>query len=142
MLTVTGRWTTPDGKLSKALLKLHNLPNGHAGKLTAPCLFKAIKSLGIKKPGNITSDNATCNDIMMVELSKLLEIIEIDWDLVQYRIRCFGHQNILILEASGTMLLRKQLSKQSSGVRTTLLQLLSIRILVGQQISQFAHLSV
>jgi hypothetical protein len=99
LLAVTGRWVTPDGKLSKALLNLHNLPNGHAGKLTAPCLFKTIKSLGIKNPGYITSDNATCNDTMMVELSKLLETIEIDWDPVQYRTRCFGHQTNLILQA-------------------------------------------
>lgn len=65
LLAVTGRWVTPDGRLSKALLNLHNLPNGHAGKLTAPCLFETIKSLDIRNPGYITSDNATCNDTMM-----------------------------------------------------------------------------
>ncbi|THY40921.1 hypothetical protein D6C98_09462 [Aureobasidium pullulans] len=35
----------------------------------------------------------------MAELSKLLETINIDWDPVQYRTRCFGHQNNLILQA-------------------------------------------
>lgn len=95
-LAVTGRWVTPDGRLSKALLNLHNLPDGHAGKLTAPYLFETIKSLGIKNPGYITSDNASCNDTMMAELSKLLASIDIDWDPVQCRTRCFGHQNNLI----------------------------------------------
>ncbi|THY67126.1 hypothetical protein D6C86_10588 [Aureobasidium pullulans] len=98
-LAVTGRWVTPDGRLSKALLNLHNLPDGHAGKLTAPYLFKTIKSLGIKNPGYITSDNASCNDTMMAELSKLLASIDIDWDPVQCRTRCFGHQNNLIPQA-------------------------------------------
>ncbi|TIA48505.1 hypothetical protein D6C77_09890 [Aureobasidium pullulans] len=35
----------------------------------------------------------------MAELSKLLETINIDWDPVQYRTCCFGHQNNLILQA-------------------------------------------
>jgi hypothetical protein len=99
LLAVTGRWVTPDGKLSKALLNLHNLPEGHAGKLTAACLFETIQSLRIKNPGYITSDNATCNDTMMAELSRLLDTIDIVWDPVQYRTRCFGHQNNLILQA-------------------------------------------
>ncbi|KAG9512705.1 hypothetical protein KCU64_g8956, partial [Aureobasidium melanogenum] len=100
LLAVTARWVTPEGRLTKALLNLHNLPLGHAGLETAPRLIQTIKQFGITNPGYITSDNADCNDTMMKEMSEVLERdMGIIWDPVQHRTRCFGHQNNLILEA-------------------------------------------
>jgi hypothetical protein len=100
LLAVTARWVTPEGRLTKALLNLHNLPLGHAGLETAPRLIQTIKQFGITNPGYITSDNADCNDTMMKEMSEVLEQdMGITWDPIQNRTRCFGHQNNLILEA-------------------------------------------
>jgi hypothetical protein len=62
-------------------------------------LLRLASSKLSKNPGYITSDNASCNDTMMPELSRPLDAIDIVWDPVQYRTRCFGHQNNLILQA-------------------------------------------
>lgn len=45
-----------------------------------------------EKVGSITSDNATCNDTMMHQMQDSLQDLGTEWDAVQHRTRCFGHQ--------------------------------------------------
>jgi hypothetical protein len=101
LLSITARFIASDGKLSKALLALHKLPCGHAGAQCAPLFFETIVDYGIEqKVGYITSDNATCNDTMMSHLATLFsERLSIDWDPIQHRTRCFGHQINLASQA-------------------------------------------
>ncbi|KAH0358818.1 hypothetical protein KCU65_g10179, partial [Aureobasidium melanogenum] len=101
LLSITARFVASDGKLSKALLALHNLSAGHAGAQCAPLFFDTVVKYGIEqKIGYITSDNATCNDTMMSHLAALFsERLSIDWDPIQHRTRCFGHQINLASQA-------------------------------------------
>ncbi|KAG9705940.1 hypothetical protein KCU69_g4090, partial [Aureobasidium melanogenum] len=101
LLSITARFVASDGKLSKALLALHKLSAGHAGAQCAPLFFDTIVTYGIEqKIGYITSDNATCNDTMMSHLATLFsERLSIDWDPIQHRTRCFGHQINLASQA-------------------------------------------
>jgi hypothetical protein len=101
LLSITARFIASDGTLSKALLALHKLPSGHAGAECAPLFFNTIVDYGIEqKVGYITSDNATCNDTMMSHLATLFsERLSIDWDPIQHRTRCFGHQINLACQA-------------------------------------------
>ncbi|KAG9511621.1 hypothetical protein KCV07_g10046, partial [Aureobasidium melanogenum] len=101
LLSITARFVASDGKLSKALLALHHLPSGHAGAQCAPLFFETVVKYGIEqKVGYITSDNATCNDTMMSHLATLFsERLSIDWDPIQHRTRCFGHQINLASQA-------------------------------------------
>jgi hypothetical protein len=101
LLSITARFIASDGKLSKALLALHKLQSGHAGVQCAPLFFDTIVNYGIEqKVGYITSDNATCNDAMMNHLATLFsERLSIDWDPIQHRTRCFGHQINLASQA-------------------------------------------
>ncbi|CAD0099603.1 unnamed protein product [Aureobasidium mustum] len=101
LLSITARFVDSDGKLSKALLALHKLSAGHAGAQCAPLFFNTIVTYGIEqKIGYITSDNATCNDTMMSHLATLFsERLSIDWDPIQHRTRCFGHQINLASQA-------------------------------------------
>ncbi|KAG9765687.1 hypothetical protein KCU73_g292, partial [Aureobasidium melanogenum] len=101
LFSITAEFIASDGKLSKALLALHKLPSGHAGAQCAPLFFETIVDFGIEqKVGHITSDSATCNDTMMSHLAALFsERLSIDWDPMQHRTRCFGHQINLASQA-------------------------------------------
>lgn len=71
---ITGHFIDKAGQLRNALLGLPELVAGHSGSETAQLFQETVNKLEIShKLGWVTSDNASCNDTMMKELSIWLE---------------------------------------------------------------------
>ena len=80
------------------MLGFENLPEGHTGKEQAQVVYDCLNRYGlVDQLGAVTSDNATVNEAVNAELSKLLLKDEIPWDPVQNKIGCLAHTVQLIL---------------------------------------------
>jgi hypothetical protein len=93
---ITATFVTAEGRLSKALLNLCELSEGHAGATVAPLVLSTLKDYQIdQKLGFITADNHGANDTLCRALSEELE----HWQPEQRRLRCLGHIINLAVQA-------------------------------------------
>ena len=97
-LAIIGYFITPDWEYKEIMLGFENLPEGHTGKEQAQVVYDCLNRYGlVDQLGAVTSDNATVNEAVNAELSKLLLEDEIPWDPVQNKIGCLAHTVQLIL---------------------------------------------
>jgi hypothetical protein len=97
-LAIIGYFITPDWEYKEVMLGFENLPEGHTGKEQAQVVMDCLRRYGLEgQLGAITSDNATVNETVNVELSKLLQNDGVAWDPVQNKIGCLAHTVQLIL---------------------------------------------
>ena len=91
-LGIVGHWATVDGKLHSTTLGFHRFEGPHSGYNIAQALLVVLDKLEItERIGYITTDNATNNDLALVELGNTLGGRNIVFNPETSRIRCFGH---------------------------------------------------
>ena len=97
-LAIIGYFITPDWEYQEIMLVFENLPEGHTGKEQAQVVYDCLNRYGlVDQLGAVTSDNATVNEAVNAELSKLLLEDESSWDPVQNKIGCLAHTVQFIL---------------------------------------------
>jgi hypothetical protein len=97
-LAIIGYFITPDWEYKEIMLGFENLPEGHTGKEQAQVVYDCLNKYSlVDQLGAITSDNATVNETVNAELSKLLLKDAIMWDPIQNKIGCLAHTVQLIL---------------------------------------------
>ena len=100
-------WTSPNGyaiwgiqaqyldsksDLQCITIGLERLQSSHDGRSLASVTYAAIEHYGFAKSlGYAILDNASTNDTLANTLASRLSDIDVNWDPIQHRIRCFGH---------------------------------------------------
>ncbi|KAJ3535357.1 hypothetical protein NM688_g6991 [Phlebia brevispora] len=78
--------------IKSRLIAFRALSNSHTGENLASVCFEVLQEYGIlHKAGEVTLDNASNNNTMMVSLQRLFTAHGIPFDHEQNRIRCFPH---------------------------------------------------
>ncbi|EUC65081.1 hypothetical protein RSOL_496520, partial [Rhizoctonia solani AG-3 Rhs1AP] len=91
-MAVTGHFINAMKKSITALMAFRIVEGAHAGTVLAQHIFAVLKEYDIvHKVGSITLDNASNNNTMMEELTRLIRAEGYDFDKEGNRIRCFPH---------------------------------------------------
>jgi hypothetical protein len=99
-LGIVGHWATTTGELRSGTLGFYQFQGPHTGANIAEALWHIFERYDITKQiGYITTDNASNNDMAMLELSKYFQSAGVDFDPIAHRVCCFGHIINLVVKA-------------------------------------------
>ena len=99
-LGVVGHWVDECGSLHGVLLGLRRFIGSHSGANQASHFWEVVKDFAITHHiGYFTLDNASNNDTALEEISLRLSYLNISFNPVKHRLRCFGHVINLVVKA-------------------------------------------
>lgn len=97
---MVGHWVDDCGILHGLLLGLRRFLGPHTGTNQAAHFWAVVEDFQIaQKIGYFTLDNATNNDSALIEIASFLSKINITFDPIKRRLRCFGHVINLVVKA-------------------------------------------
>jgi hypothetical protein len=97
---LVGHWVDVDGKLRVGLLGMECFKRPHSGINQAAVIWKILERLKISlSVGYFTTDNASNNDSSLKALVPYFEDVDIPFNPISSRIRCFGHIINLVVKA-------------------------------------------
>jgi len=100
-VAITAHWIDAEFILNEALLTFQQIKGSHTGIHLAEFVYEALDRYGLcNNLFCITSDNASNNDRMYVELATLLlERQGVEWDECAMHVRCMNHTINLAVQA-------------------------------------------
>lgn len=99
-LGVVAHWLDSEYKLQSTVIGMRRFYGQHTGENQANCFFEIIKPYNIvDKIGYFTLDNASNNGTAMQHIVQRLQELDISFDPIERRLRCFGHVINLVVKA-------------------------------------------
>jgi len=99
-LGVVAHWMDTDYKLQSTVIGMRRINGRHNGENLAACFLDVVEPYSIiDKIGYFTLDNASDNDTALHNIAQHLKDLDITFDPIHRRLRCFGHIINLVVKS-------------------------------------------